>query len=70
MFERARRGRDADETTSGACGIVNKASDFIVALNSAQYAGGEHCFKMITITVNGKSTQAQITDEVCFSSWS
>ena len=25
---------------------------------------GAHCYKMITITVNGKSTQAQIVDEV------
>jgi hypothetical protein len=29
------------------------------------YDGGAHCFQTITITVNGKSTQAQITDEVC-----
>jgi len=47
----------------GACGIVNIASDFIVALNAAQFDGGAHCFQTITITVNGKSTQAQITDE-------
>ena len=25
---------------------------------------GAHCYKMITITVNGRSTQAQIVDEV------
>ncbi|EIN07546.1 hypothetical protein PUNSTDRAFT_103565 [Punctularia strigosozonata HHB-11173 SS5] len=50
----------------GACGINNVPSDFIVALNSAQYGGGypgPHCFAMITITVNGKTAQAQITDE-------
>ncbi|OAX42351.1 hypothetical protein K503DRAFT_710673 [Rhizopogon vinicolor AM-OR11-026] len=47
----------------GACGAVNSPSDFIVALNSCDYDGGAHCFQMITITVNGKSTQAQITDE-------
>ncbi|KAF9241353.1 hypothetical protein BU15DRAFT_73480 [Melanogaster broomeanus] len=39
------------------------ASCQIVALNSAEYSGGAHCFEMITITINGKSTQAQITDE-------
>ena len=51
----------------------------IVALNSAvswpatwlglwslpvqEYEGGAHCFEMITITVNGKTAQAQIIDE-------
>ncbi|KAJ8596908.1 hypothetical protein M405DRAFT_34414 [Rhizopogon salebrosus TDB-379] len=47
----------------GACGTFNSPSDFIVALNSCDYDGGAHCFQTITITVNGKSTQAQITDE-------
>ncbi|KAN0100642.1 RlpA-like double-psi beta-barrel-containing domain containing protein [Tylopilus felleus] len=47
----------------GACGITNGPNDFIVALNSAEYDGGAHCFEMITITVNGKTAQAQITDE-------
>lgn len=28
-----------------------------------QYDGGAHCFDMITITINGKTAQAQITDE-------
>jgi hypothetical protein len=46
----------------GACGKVNIASDFIVALNAPQFEGGAHCFQTITITVNGKSTQAQIMD--------
>jgi len=46
----------------GACGKVNKASDFIVALNAPQFDQGSYCFQTITITVNGKSTQAQITD--------
>jgi len=46
----------------GACGKVNTASDFIVALNAPQFDGGSHCFQTITITVNGKSIQAQITD--------
>lgn len=47
----------------GACGSTNQPSDFIVALNSAQYNGGQYCFQMITITVNGKTTQAQVMDE-------
>ncbi|EGN95476.1 hypothetical protein SERLA73DRAFT_76576 [Serpula lacrymans var. lacrymans S7.3] len=47
----------------GACGITNSPSDFIVALNSEQYGNGEYCFQMITITYNGITNQAQITDE-------
>ncbi|KAJ3856962.1 RlpA-like double-psi beta-barrel-protein domain-containing protein-containing protein [Lentinula lateritia] len=47
----------------GACGQTNQPGDFIVALNSAQYNGGQYCFQMITITVGGKTTQAQIMDE-------
>ncbi|TDL27551.1 hypothetical protein BD410DRAFT_782657 [Rickenella mellea] len=50
----------------GACGIYNKPSDFIVALNSAQFGGGypgPNCFKEINICYNGKCTGAQITDE-------
>ncbi|KJA27177.1 hypothetical protein HYPSUDRAFT_106555, partial [Hypholoma sublateritium FD-334 SS-4] len=47
----------------GACGKTNSASDFIVALNSAQYDGGAHCFETITITVNGETQSAQIVDE-------
>lgn len=47
----------------GACGVVNVASDFIVALNVAQFDNGAHCFETITLTVNGKVTQATIMDE-------
>ncbi|KAJ4488163.1 RlpA-like double-psi beta-barrel-protein domain-containing protein-containing protein [Lentinula aciculospora] len=47
----------------GACGQTNKPSDFIVALNSAQFNGGQYCFQMITISIGGKSAQAQIMDE-------
>ncbi|KAJ3553350.1 hypothetical protein NP233_g12665 [Leucocoprinus birnbaumii] len=46
----------------GACGIVNSGSDFIVALNSAQFDQGGWCFKKITISIGGKSTEATITD--------
>ncbi|KAG2149972.1 hypothetical protein BD769DRAFT_1409574 [Suillus cothurnatus] len=48
---------------SGACGAFNEPSDFIVALSTCDYDGGSHCFQMMTITVNGRSTQAQVTDE-------
>ncbi|KAF5331180.1 hypothetical protein D9619_005508 [Psilocybe cf. subviscida] len=47
----------------GACGKVNSGSDFIVALNSAQYNGGAHCFETITISAEGKTHSAQIVDE-------
>ncbi|KAJ7046599.1 RlpA-like double-psi beta-barrel-protein domain-containing protein-containing protein [Mycena alexandri] len=47
----------------GACGSTSDSSQFIVALNSQQYGGGEHCYKMIEITYNGKTAQAQIVDE-------
>jgi hypothetical protein len=54
------------EVGLGACGKVNKPSDFIVALNSAQYGGGypgPHCFQQITIHCRGKTTSATIMDE-------
>ncbi|TDL27548.1 hypothetical protein BD410DRAFT_782654 [Rickenella mellea] len=51
------------QTGMGACGQYNNPGDFIVALNIEQWDGGSHCFKMITINCNGKSTQAQIMDE-------
>lgn len=48
---------------AGACGGYNKNSDFIVALNYQQYESGDWCGKMIEISVNGKTAQAQIVDE-------
>ncbi|KAJ8495048.1 hypothetical protein ONZ45_g13018 [Pleurotus djamor] len=50
----------------GSCGWFNKESDFIVALNAAQYGSGypgPFCGKTITITCNGKSAVAKIADE-------
>ncbi|KAF8264291.1 RlpA-like double-psi beta-barrel-protein domain-containing protein-containing protein [Lactarius quietus] len=47
----------------GACGATNQPSDFIVALNAAQYGSGGYCFAVITISYGGKSTQATIMDE-------
>jgi len=46
----------------GACGTYNSNSDFIVALNAAQWDGGSHCGDSITITIRGKTTQATIMD--------
>ncbi|CUA72320.1 hypothetical protein RSOLAG22IIIB_00986 [Rhizoctonia solani] len=50
----------------GACGQTNVPSDFIVALNSAQFGSGypgPNCFKPITICKDGKCTGATIMDE-------
>jgi len=47
----------------GACGKMNQASDFIVAISHDIYDGGSHCFQMITISANGKTTQASVADE-------
>jgi len=52
-----------DVTTGNtACGPRYGPDDFIVAVNSAQFAGGSHCFNTITITANGKTAQAKIAD--------
>ncbi|KAG5350621.1 hypothetical protein E4T56_gene3384 [Termitomyces sp. T112] len=50
----------------GACGKVNVPSDFVVALNSAQYGQGfpgPNCFKKITMTYKGKTATAVIVDK-------
>ncbi|EPQ53544.1 hypothetical protein GLOTRDRAFT_130888 [Gloeophyllum trabeum ATCC 11539] len=50
----------------GACGKTNKASDYVVALNAAEFGSGypgPHCFKQIKITANGKSATATIVDQ-------
>ncbi|KAG0143671.1 hypothetical protein CROQUDRAFT_660940 [Cronartium quercuum f. sp. fusiforme G11] len=47
----------------GACGQTNTDSDFIVALNSAQYQANKWCGKTITISYGGKYHDAQIMDE-------
>ncbi|KAH9000904.1 RlpA-like double-psi beta-barrel-protein domain-containing protein-containing protein, partial [Lactarius hatsudake] len=52
----------------GTCGHYNKPSDFIVAINSAQYSNGDYCGTTITITYGEKSTQAVIMDEATISS--
>lgn len=50
----------------GACGQFNVASDFIVALNSAQFGSGypgPYCFQTITMSYGGKTTTATVMDE-------
>ncbi|KIJ25692.1 hypothetical protein M422DRAFT_144808, partial [Sphaerobolus stellatus SS14] len=47
----------------GACGITNVPTDFVIALDSDQFGTGQDCFKTITITSQGKTTNAQIVDK-------
>jgi len=56
----------------GACGIWNKPSDMIVALNVEQFGPGypgQYCFKPITISCNGMTIQATITDKCMGCPW-
>ncbi|KAG8215760.1 RlpA-like double-psi beta-barrel-protein domain-containing protein-containing protein [Butyriboletus roseoflavus] len=56
----------------GACGIWNSRSDMIVALNVEQFGTGypgQYCFKPITISYNGKTVQATITDKCMGCPW-
>lgn len=48
----------------GACGWTNSASDFIVAMNAPEWAGGAHCGQQVTITnnQNGNSQVATVAD--------
>ncbi|KAF6764733.1 RlpA-like double-psi beta-barrel-protein domain-containing protein-containing protein, partial [Ephemerocybe angulata] len=49
----------------GACGGTNVESDFVVALNQAEFGTGfpsPQCGKTITMTYNGKTATAKIVD--------
>ncbi|KAI1112848.1 RlpA-like double-psi beta-barrel-protein domain-containing protein-containing protein [Nemania sp. NC0429] len=46
----------------GACGRTDNDGSPVVALNSADYANGAHCFQWITIQANGRTTAAQVVD--------
>lgn len=48
----------------GACGWTNSGSDFIVAMNAPEWAGGNHCGQTVTITnnKNGNTQSAQVAD--------
>jgi len=54
------------EVGLGACGKTNVRSDFIVAMNIPQFGEGypgRHCGKTITMTYNGKTTEAMVMDK-------
>ncbi|KAL5508759.1 hypothetical protein ACEPAG_4738 [Sanghuangporus baumii] len=46
----------------GACGETNNDSEYIVSLTTEQWDNGAHCNQAITITANGKTTDAVIKD--------
>ncbi|KAJ3551560.1 hypothetical protein NM688_g4633 [Phlebia brevispora] len=52
-----------EDGSPGACGGVNGNNEYIVALNSAQYDGGAHCWELITISYGSQTTTAAIVDE-------
>ncbi|VDC07836.1 unnamed protein product [Peniophora sp. CBMAI 1063] len=47
----------------GACGAYSKESDYIVALNSAQWDGGKHCWQHIKMQYGGKTADATVVDQ-------
>ncbi|KNZ61905.1 hypothetical protein VP01_133g4 [Puccinia sorghi] len=51
---------------TGACGDVNSKSDYIVAMNYAQYNNGSPCHKVVVIKnkANNRVVKAKVTDEV------
>ena len=54
----------------GACGWINSASDYVVAVNSEQY-DSSYCGQYVTITnsANGNTETAQIADLCPSCSW-
>lgn len=46
----------------GACGTTFVGSDFVVALNEAEFNAANHCYENITISYDGKAAEAQIVD--------
>lgn len=53
----------------GACGSYNVPSDYIVALNSAQYGNGQYCGKSLVISYGGNTATATVMDECPGCSW-
>jgi hypothetical protein len=47
----------------GACGWTNQPSDFVVAVNTAQYSSGRHCGQRVQIRAYGKTAIAEVVDE-------
>ncbi|OJT08885.1 Papain inhibitor [Trametes pubescens] len=46
-----------------ACGSVDDANAYIMALSPAFFNNGQHCFQKVTIDYQGKKVQATVTDE-------
>ncbi|KAF7340511.1 Riboflavin-aldehyde forming enzyme [Mycena sanguinolenta] len=46
----------------GACGAPMQNSDFIVALSSAHYHDGAHCWQHLNVEYNGKNIDVTIGD--------
>jgi hypothetical protein len=46
----------------GACGWSNQPSDFVVAVNTAQYSSGRHCGQRVQIRAYGKTAIAEVVD--------
>ena len=56
--------KGGDGGGGGACfGKFYPDSKRVVALSTGWYNGGSRCGKMITISANGRSTQAMVVDE-------
>ncbi|PBK91869.1 barwin-like endoglucanase [Armillaria gallica] len=46
----------------GACGTPLQNSDYIVALSTAQYAGGANCGRVIRVSYEGRSVVVTVRD--------
>ncbi|KAF7358565.1 Riboflavin-aldehyde forming enzyme [Mycena sanguinolenta] len=46
----------------GACGAPMQNSDFVVALSSAHYDGGAHCWQHLNVNYNGNNIDVTIGD--------
>ncbi|KAF8970646.1 RlpA-like double-psi beta-barrel-protein domain-containing protein-containing protein [Flammula alnicola] len=49
-------------TGLGNCGAYSKDTDFIVALSTAEYNGGAHCYQHIKVSYQGKTIDATVVD--------
>ncbi|KAI0709000.1 hypothetical protein C8Q76DRAFT_95981 [Earliella scabrosa] len=52
-----------------ACGSFDHEYDSIVALNIHQWEGGSNCYKEITVSYEGRSAKARITDQCPTCPW-
>ncbi|KAF8994921.1 RlpA-like double-psi beta-barrel-protein domain-containing protein-containing protein, partial [Cyathus striatus] len=49
-------------TGLGNCGAWSQDSDFIVALSTAEYNNGAHCWQHIQVHYQGKTIDATVVD--------